>query len=226
MLVLIENCFQHDEIKQIRDVLHQAQWHDGNHTAGHIAKLRKKNLQLPAQSEAAVQLGNLVLQRLGGLQRFTAAAMPCRIAPPMFNCYQENGTYGNHVDNAIHYVSGTPVKIRSDLSMTVFFSNPDEYEGGELVIEDTYGSHIIKEPAGHAIIYPSSSIHRVNPVTEGRRLAAITWIQSLVRSPSHRVLLYSLDQSIQNLAQSVDSDEEIIRLTGIYHNLLREWSET
>jgi PKHD-type hydroxylase len=168
----------------------------------------------------------MILKALGSNGLFYSAALPARIFPPLFNCYQGGRSFDVHVDNAIRFVPGTPIKVRTDLSMTLFLSEPDEYEGGELVIEDTYGSHRVKLKAGNMILYPATSLHRVTPVTSGRRLASFFWLQSMVASDERRRLLFELDTAIQNLTIRIEDSPELIGLTGVYHNLLRQWATT
>ncbi len=226
MLIKIPQLLLPEQVQECRQLLESAEWVDGSVTAGHLALNAKHNLQLPEDSDTARQIGDFILSRLAQSQEFIAAALPNKIYPPMFNCYQDGGQFGNHVDNTIRKVPGTPIKIRTDVSMTLFLSGPDEYEGGELVIEDTYGMQEVKFDAGDMVLYPSTSVHRVKPVTKGRRLASFFWLQSLVRSSQQRRMLYDLDKSIQALSQSDQYSDEVVRLTGVYHNLLREWSET
>jgi PKHD-type hydroxylase len=171
------------------------------------------------------QLGDEILSSLQRNPLFIAAALPARVFPPLFNRYQGGHSFGNHVDNAIRYVPGTPHRIRTDLSATLFFTGPDEYDGGELVIEDTYGVHAVKLPAGHLVLYPSTSLHHVRPVTRGARLASFFWIQSMVRDDGERTLLFDLDTAIQQLTQTDVDHPMAVPLTGVYHNLLRRWAD-
>ncbi|RAO77945.1 Fe2+-dependent dioxygenase [Dyella jiangningensis] len=228
MLLHIPEVLTADELAICRQRLKQAPWADGRVTAGHQSALAKDNLQLPEDSAEAKELGQLVLDALGRNTTFFAGALPRHIFPPLFNCYRGGQSFGFHVDNAIRYDrrhgAGTP--IRTDLSATLFFNDPDEYDGGDLVIEDTYGTHSIKLPAGDMVLYPSSSLHRVEPVTRGERTASFFWIQSLVRDEHQRRLLLEMDVSIQSLTQAQASHADVLRLTGVYHNLLRTWSET
>ena len=203
-----------------------AEWVDGKVTAGYQSAKNKNNIQLAENSDAANQLGDIILAALAKNNLFMSAALPLKIFPPLFNCYQGGHSFGVHVDNAIRQVKGTAVKVRTDISMTLFFSEPDEYDGGELVIEDTYGTQSIKLAAGDMILYPSTSLHRVTPVTKGRRLASFFWLQSMVASDEKRSLLYDMDMSIQNLSQGNEDHPAIIQLTGVYHNLLRQWAQT
>jgi PKHD-type hydroxylase len=236
MLVKIPNVLSQEDVKEMRSLMEGSEWTDGNVTSGFQAAKQKNNLQLPEGSEAARQLGDHILAVLSQNGVFMSAALPLKIFPPLFNCYQSGQSFGVHVDNAIRQVPGTPVKIRTDISMTLFLSDPDEYDGGELLIEDTYGSQSIKLTAGDMVLYPSTSLHRVAPVTKGRRFASFFWLQSMVNSDERRALLFELDTAIQSLNTAFDAKPnqdnndkvnlEIMRLTGVYHNLLRQWVET
>jgi PKHD-type hydroxylase len=226
MMLTIPDVLTADELRQCRAALEEANWQDGRLTAGHLAINAKSNQQLAHDDPLARQLGDFILDRLVQIPRFIAAALPLKVLPPRFNRYAGGGTYGNHIDNAIFSISGTPHRVRGDLSATLFFSDPEEYDGGELVVEDTYGSHRVKLPAGHMVLYTGGSLHRVEPVTRGARLAAFFWIQSLVREDHQRTLLLELDDAIQGLTRQVPESPELIRLTGVYHNLLRQWSQT
>ncbi|MEL0640109.1 Fe2+-dependent dioxygenase [Pseudoalteromonas aliena] len=226
MLVKIPELLTKDEVAYCRNKLLTAQWADGSITAGHQSTKAKNNLQLPESSPEAQELGEIIMGALARSNLFMSAALPAKIFPPLFNCYQGGQSFGVHVDNAIRQVPGTPVKIRTDVSMTLFFNEPEDYDGGELVVEDTYGSHSVKLPAGSMVLYPSTSLHRVMPVTRGRRLASFFWLQSMVNSDEKRGLLFDLDMSIQSLRSKVEDSPEIIQLTGVYHNLLRQWAQT
>lgn len=226
MLIRIPALLSAEEVRHCRALLHKAEWQDGKTTAGHLAAKVKNNEQLPLASAEGKEMGDLILDRLASNPMFLAAALPARVLPPRFNRYQGGETYGNHIDNALFVIPGTSIRVRSDVSTTVFFSEPEEYEGGELVVEDTYGHQAVKLAAGDAIVYPSTSLHRVNPVTQGTRLASFFWTQSLVRSDENRRLLFDLDQSIQNLTLDHPEHPSISALSGTYHNLLRMWSET
>lgn len=226
MLLKIPGVLSSQQVAQFRDVLQHAEWTDGNVTAGYQSSQAKNNLQLPQDSEAARILGDAVLQALAQSPLFMSAALPLKIFPPLFNCYQGGQSFGIHVDNAIRQVPGTPVKVRTDLSMTLFLAEPDEYDGGELVIEDTYGAHSIKLPAGDMVLYPSTGLHKVTPVTRGRRLASFFWLQSMVASDEKRTLLFDMDMAIQRLRNQLADSTEIVQLTGVYHNLLRQWAQT
>lgn len=224
MIITIPNVLTSDQLAACRQALSASPWESGLTTAGHLAATVKSNEQLPLDHPVARQVGELILQALSVHPTFVAATLPARILPPRFNRYTGGGSYGNHIDNAIFAVPGTSQRLRSDISATLFFSDPTDYEGGELVIEDTFGTQHLKLPAGHMVVYPSSSLHRVNAVTQGARLAAFFWVQSLVREDHRRRLLWDLDQSIQSLTQQNADPAEIARLTGVYHNLIREWS--
>lgn len=226
MLLNIPKVLSADQVKEARAALAQAEWVDGNVTAGYQSSQAKNNLQLPEHSAVARQLGDLILGALASNNLFLSAALPAKIFPPLFNCYQGGQAFGVHVDNAIRQVPGTPVKVRTDVSMTLFLSEPDEYDGGELVIEDTYGSQAIKLAAGDMVLYPATSLHRVTPVTRGRRLASFFWLQSLVASDEKRRILFDMDIALQRLRTKVQDSPEIVQLTGVYHNLLRQWSQT
>jgi PKHD-type hydroxylase len=181
---------------------------------------------LPDNHPVARELGELIIRALDGNERFTAAALPMKIVPPLFNCYDTNEAYGAHVDGAIRPITGTPHRVRTDLSATLFLSDPDSYDGGELIIEDQYGPTSVKLAAGDLVLYPGTSIHRVNPVTRGRRLASFFWIQSMVRSDQRRAVLFELDNAIQKIASNTPDQSALTNLAGVYHNLLREWADT
>lgn len=226
MIISLPKLLSTTQVAEAKTMLEAADWVDGKTTAGHLAKASKHNLQLPTNSQTAIDLGSFILARLHDHPLFNSAALANKVLPPMFNCYQADGTFGNHIDNAIRTVPNSHIKIRTDISVTVFLSDPNSYEGGELIIEDTYGEKSIKLAQGDAVLYPSTSTHRVSPVTKGRRLASFFWIQSLIRSDEQRRILFELDQSIQRLALHDVACDEMVKLTGIYHNLLRQWSET
>ncbi len=218
MLLAIPDVLTAEQVAHARRLLDQADWVDGRVTAGHQSARAKDNMQLPKDHPVALQLGEIILAALGQNPLFISAALPSRVFPPLFNRYQGGQSFGTHVDNAIRQVSGTGHRIRTDLSATLFLSQPDEYDGGDLIVEDTYGTHSVKLPAGHMILYPSTSLHQVVPVTRGARLASFFWIQSMVRDDAERTLLFDLDTGIQRVQPSV-------QLTGVYHNLLRRWAE-
>lgn len=224
MMLRIPALLSSADIQQCREALNRAAWQDGRLTAGHQSVHVKSNLQLPLDSPAARELGNLILDRLGRCPLFIAAALPLRVLPPRFNRYEGGGTYGNHIDNALIRIPGADTYVRTDISSTVFLNDPDDYEGGELVVEDSYGDHRVKLPAGDMVIYPGTSLHRVTPVTKGARLASFFWTQSLVPSEVQRRTLFELDNAIQQLAGDHPGHASIDPLTGVYHNLLRQWS--
>ncbi|WP_289032158.1 Fe2+-dependent dioxygenase [uncultured Paraglaciecola sp.] len=226
MLVKIPSVLTKEQVREIESIMLDADWTDGNVTAGYQSSQAKNNLQLPENSEAAHKLGDMILLALSRNNQFMSAALPNKIFPPLFNCYQGGHSFGTHVDNAVRQVPGTPVKVRTDLSMTLFISEPEEYEGGELIIEDTYGSQSVKFSAGDMVLYPSTSLHRVTPVTKGRRLASFFWLQSMIASDERRSILYNMDMAIQGLREKVQDSPEIVKLTGVYHNLLRQWAQT
>ncbi|MCE9670159.1 Fe2+-dependent dioxygenase [Myxococcus stipitatus] len=225
MMVHIPNVLTATEVAHCREVMEKADWVDGRITAGHQSGQVKKNLQLAEGGVAARELGALVGAALEKNALFISAALPQRVFPPLFNRYDTSMTFGSHVDNAIRAVPGTGQRIRTDLSATLFLSEPDSYDGGELVVEDTYGDHSVKLPAGDLILYPSTSLHHVTPVTRGVRLASFFWLQSLVRESSQRSLLFDLDTAIMRLNQEVPASPSLVMLTGVYHNLLRQWAE-
>jgi PKHD-type hydroxylase len=225
MLITIADVLSVGEVAESRALLDAAQWVDGKVTAGYQAQSVKENLQLPEGHPVAVKLGEMVLAALARSPLFMSAALPLRVFPPMFNRYMGGGHFGTHVDTAIRANASTGQRIRTDVSATLFLSAPEEYEGGELLVEDTYGVHSVKLPAGHMVLYPATSLHRVNPVTQGTRVASFFWIQSMIRSDADRALLYDLDTTIQRLAKEAPENTAGIQLTGIYHNLLRRWAE-
>ena len=225
MLLPIPELLSASEVMRARTLLDQAEWVDGRVTAGRQSAMAKDNMQLPEESGAARELGALVLSALERNALFISAALPARVFPPLFNRYQGGQSFGTHVDNAIRTVTGTAHRIRTDLSATLFFTSPDEYDGGELVVEDTYGTHGVKLPAGHLILYPATSLHHVRPVTRGSRLASFFWIQSMVRDDGQRTLLFDLDVAIQGLNAGGTQHPSSVQLTGVYHNLLRRWAE-
>ena len=226
MLLTIPNILNPEQVVACRQQLLQADWVDGKVTAGYQSAKAKNNLQLPESSPVAQKVGDMILTALANNALFMSAALPLKVFPPLFNCYQGGQSFGVHVDNAIrdHRESGT--RIRTDLSATLFFSNPDEYDGGELIIEDTYGAHSIKLPAGHMVLYPSTSLHKVNAVTRGARIASFFWMQSLIRDDGQRTLLFDLDTAIQKLNNDMPDNPAMVQLTGVYHNLVRRWANT
>ncbi len=224
MLIEIPQVLSAEQWRAMRAALDSADWIDGRVTAGPQSSHVKFNEQLPEDHPVARELGGAIIAALQRHPLFMSAALPLRVFPPLFNRYREGGTFGNHVDNAIRYAaSGTA--IRTDLSLTLFLAEPDEYDGGELIVEDTYGVHAVKLPAGHAILYPSTSLHNVRPVTRGARVASFFWIQSMIRSDADRSLLFDLDAAIQGLNRELAGHHTAVALTGVYHNLLRRWAE-
>lgn len=229
MLLTIPDVLNAEQVKQARQILDQAEWVDGKVTAGHQSSKAKDNMQLPENHPAARQLGDMILGALGKNALFLAAGLPLRVFPPLFNRYSGGQSFGTHVDNAIRQVTGTPHRIRTDLSATLFFAGPEEYDGGELCVEDTYGVHSVKLPPGHMVLYPATSLHHVKPVTRGSRVCSFFWIQSMIREDSRRSLLFDLDLSIQRLNRELPNQpaatQTAVQLTGVYHNLLRQWAE-
>ncbi len=225
MLITIPDVLSVGEVAQARAKLDAAEWVDGKVTAGYQAQRGKENHQLPEGHPVAVELGEMVLGALARSPLFMSAALPLRVFPPMFNRYTGGGHFGTHVDTAIRSMATTGQRIRTDISATLFLAGPEEYEGGELLVEDTYGSHSVKLPAGHVVLYPATSLHRVEPVTRGARVASFFWVQSMIRSDGDRTLLFDLDTAIQRLAAEVPGNAAGVQLTGVYHNLLRRWAE-
>ncbi|RZA31815.1 MAG: Fe2+-dependent dioxygenase [Lysobacteraceae bacterium] len=227
MLLNIPDVLDARQLAEFRARLDSADWADGRITAGHQSVKAKDNIQLPEDSAVARELGAAVLQALSRNSTFFSAALPRRVYPPLFNRYTGGQSFGFHVDNAVRYdrSGGHAEPVRTDLSATLFLSDPEEYEGGELVIEDTYGTHGVKLPAGHLVLYPGTSLHKVTPVTRGARTASFFWVQSMVRDDTQRRLMFDLDVSIRRLTAEVPEHPSLIQLTGVYHNLLRQWSE-
>jgi PKHD-type hydroxylase len=221
MILPVPDVLTAEQVIRARQILEQAEWVDGRVTAGHQSAKTKDNMQLPEGSPVARELGAMILTALEQNALFISAALPARVFPPQFNRYQGGQAFGTHVDNAIRQVTGTPHRIRTDLSATLFFTGPEEYGGGDLVIEDTYGTHSIKLPAGHMILYPATSLHHVRPVSSGARIASFFWIQSMIRDDGERTLLFDLDVAIQRL----NGEGPAVQLTGVYHNLLRRWAD-
>ncbi len=227
MLVIIKNLLSKDEVAKFRDLLEQASWESGLKTAGSLARTVKQNMQLDDTTELAITLRNHILRKLGNHSLFISVALPSKIYPPKFNCYRDGGTYGTHIDSALMPIPGTNITIRGDLSATLFLSEPDEYEGGELEIEGTNSTESIKLSAGDMVLYSSGNEHRINPVIKGVRYASFFWVESYVRDEKQRQVLFDLDQAIQHLTAKVENDDkDLIKLTAIYHNLLRSWSTT
>jgi PKHD-type hydroxylase len=225
VLLEIPGVLSVEQVTTARQMLDVAAWVDGRVTAGHQSARAKDNMQLPEDHPTSRQLGDMIL---GALQRnslFISAALPLRVFPPLFNRYQGGQSFGNHVDNAIRQVPGGGMRIRTDLSATLFLADPGEYDGGELMVEDTYGVHSVKLPAGHLVLYPSTSLHNVRPVTRGARISSFFWIQSMVRDDGERTLLFDLDSAIQRVASESPDSPAPVQLTAVYHNLLRRWAD-
>lgn len=226
MMLAIPGVLQGRSLDHVRDLVRGADWIDGNATSGHQSALAKKNRQLPEDSDAAREAGTIILDALSSAPLFIAAALPLKVFPPLFNLYGPEDRFDTHVDNAIRLMRGTDFRIRSDLSATLFLSDPASYDGGELVVEDNLGTHGVKLAAGDMILYPASSLHHVTPITRGERLCSFFWIQSMVRDDGARSTLFDLDSAIQTIAADrSQADPAIIRLTGVYHNLLRRWAD-
>ena len=225
MLLTIPDLLTSERVALARDLLDRADWVDGRVTAGAQSARAKDNEQLPEDHPAGRELGGIILDALGQSPLFISAALPSKVFPPLFNRYRGGHAFGTHVDNAIRQIPGTPHRIRTDLSATLFLSSPAEYDGGELQIEDTYGLHSVKLPAGDLVLYPSTSLHHVRPVTRGVRVAAFFWIQSMVRDDGARTLLFDLDTAIQRVNLDTPAHAAAVPLTGVYHNLLRRWAD-
>jgi PKHD-type hydroxylase len=226
MLVQIPEVLTPAQVAAVRRIVEGADWTDGNVTSGPQAALAKRNRQLPEDSAAAKQAGDIVVEALGRSSLFMAAALPAKVWPPLFNRYSGGEQFGMHVDNAVRLKRGGLERLRSDLSATLFLSDPDTYEGGELTVEDTYGAHSVKLSAGDVILYPASSLHHVTAVTSGERLASFFWVQSMVRDDARRRVLFDLDVAVQRLAAELGQGHaSVVALTGTYHNLLRMWAE-
>jgi len=225
MLLSIPDVLTGEEVAKGRQLLEQAEWIDGRVTAGYQSAKAKDNLQIPEGHPIARQLGDMILAGLARNALFTAAALPKHVFPPLFNRYSGGQSFGTHVDNAIRQIPGTPHRIRTDLSATLFFTGPEEYEGGELCVEDTYGVKAVKLPPGHMVLYPATSLHHVRPVTKGARVCSFFWVQSMVRDDGQRSLLFDLDLAIQRLSTDHPNHPSAVQLTGVYHNLLRQWAE-
>ncbi len=225
MLIPIEKVLDPHQLAQAQQLLTEGVWHDGRNTAGGIAAQVKNNLQLDDTCSQAQGLQQLVLSNLTQTPQFIAAALPAKIYPPKFNCYQDGGNYGAHVDGSI-MVLPDHSQMRTDVSCTLFLTPPEEYDGGELCIEGEFGVQEIKLNAGDMILYPATSLHRVNPVIRGRRVCSFFWLQSMVKSAQQRSQLYDLDNTIQRLTQQLGAgNDDVVALSGLYHNLVRSWSE-
>src|SRR6185503_16702032 len=219
MLLHVPKVLTDAQVARCRELMERASWVDGRVTAGHQSARAKDNLQIPEGSPEAREMGDMIVAALERNPLFISAALPQRVFPPLFNCYRPGMTFGAHVDNAIRQVTGTPFRIRTDLATTLFLTRPEEYDGGELVVEDTYGAHSVKLPAGDLILYPATSLHRVTPVTRGARLSSFFWIQSMVRDDGRRALLFDFDMAINQASRATPDHPSVVALTSCYHNL-------
>jgi len=224
MLLAIPDVLNPDQVARARSILEQAEWVDGKVTAGHQSARAKENMQIPENHSAAQEVGEMILRALSQNALFISAALPAQEFPPLFNRYTGGQSFVTHDDNAIRQVTATGHRIRTDLSATLFFTGPEEYDGGELVIDDTYGTHHVKLPAGHLILYPATSLHHVRPVTRGTRLCSFFWIQSMIRDDGERTLLFDLDNAIQDINHRTPDHPAAVQLMGVYHNLVRRWA--
>jgi PKHD-type hydroxylase len=225
MIVHIPDVLDQEQLAHCREAMERAAWIDGRATAGHQSKQVKNNLQLAEGGPERRELGDMVVRALQRCPLFISAVLPHTVFPPLFNRYEEGMGFGMHVDNAIRQTADGAVRIRTDVSATLFLSSPDEYEGGELTVEDSYGSHMVKLPAGDLVVYPADSRHEVAPITRGSRLASFFWIQSLIPDKTRRALLFDLDAAIMQLTKDVPGHSTLVSLTATYHNLLRQWTQ-
>jgi len=226
MLVHIRNVLSPGQVQEIRRLLDDAPWSDGRETAGYLSARVKNNAQLPVTDPLARKLGAMVAEALDQSPQFRSAALPLKMVPPLFNRYAGGQDYGDHIDGALRTIEGSRVRVRTDLSATLFLSAPEEYDGGELVVTDSMGERRIKLPAGDMVLYPGTSVHKVTPVTRGARIASFFWIQSAVRDNEQRALLYELDNVVQELGAQPSAHQQSVRLAGIYHNLIRFWADS
>ncbi len=226
MLLRVPQVFNADELKQMQLLMAKAEWVDGKVTAGTQSAQVKRNIQLPETSPNAEAARQIVLAALSRNALFFSAALPKKIYPPLFNQYRDGMDFGAHIDNAVRTHAITGLHVRTDISCTLFLADPESYDGGELVVEDTYGQQMVKLPAGDMVLYPGTSLHHVRPVTRGARLASFFWLQSMVRDDAQRTLLFDMDAAIVTLRQQVGDTSAVIRLTGNYHNLIRMWADT
>ena len=226
MLLRVPQVLNADELKQVQSLMAAAEWVDGKVTAGTQSAQVKRNIQLPESSPEAEAARQIVLTALSRNALFFSAALPKKIYPPLFNQYRDGMDFGAHIDNAVRTHALTGLHVRTDISCTLFLADPDSYDGGELVVEDTYGQQMVKLPAGDMVLYPGTSLHHVRPVTSGARLASFFWLQSMIRDDAQRTLLFDMDAAIVTLRQQVGDNAAVIRLTGNYHNLIRMWAET
>jgi PKHD-type hydroxylase len=225
MIVTVPSVLNPDQVGRCREVMNRATWVDGRSTSGHQSSVVKKNRQISDTSPEARELGDMIVAALERNLLFITAALPLRVFPPLFNRYEGGETFGMHLDNSIMQVPGSPYRVRTDISATLFLSAPEDYDGGELVIDDVYGSHAVKLPAGDMVVYPGSSLHHVTAVTRGVRLAAFFWVQSMVRDDGQRALLFDLDRAINKINQALPNHGAVVELTNCYHNLLRRCAE-
>jgi PKHD-type hydroxylase len=225
MMVHVPGVLSAEQVARCREVMLKAEWVDGRVTAGHQSERVKNNLQLPETSPEAQELGEMVLAALSRNGLFFSAVLPRQVFPPLFNRYDAGMTFGAHVDNAVRSYLNTTLRVRTDVSATLFISNPEDYDGGELVVSDTYRQHKVKLPAGDMIVYPGTSLHHVTPITRGSRIASFFWVQSMVRDAEKRSILFELDGAIIRLNRDHPNHPSIVELTNVYHNLLRQWTE-
>jgi len=225
MIVQVPGVLNPEQIARCRDVMNRASWIDGRVTAGHQSAMVKDNRQLPEHSPEARELGDMIVAALECNPLFITATLPLRVFPPLFNRYEGGESFGAHLDNSIRQIPGTPLRVRTDISATLFLSAPEDYDGGELMIDDVYGAHAVKLGAGDMVVYPASSLHHVKPVTRGVRLASFFWVQSMVRDDGTRTLLFDLDMAINKVNQAIPNNSAVVELTNCYHNLLRRFAE-
>ena len=225
MMVHVPNVLTPEQVARCREVMEKTAWIDGRVTAGHQSAQVKHNLQLPENSPEARELGTMVVEALARNNLFMSAVLPKQVFPPLFNRYDAGMNFGAHVDNAIRGIANSSIQIRTDVSSTLFISSPEDYDGGELVVDDTYGSHTVKLPAGDMIVYPATSLHHVTPITRGARIASFFWTQSMIRDESKRSLLFDMDMAIIKLSRDHPDHASVVELTSVYHNLLRQWAE-
>ena len=225
MIVHIPNVLSQEQVTRCRDVMSRAAWVDGRVTAGYQSSVVKDNRQLAENSPEAREMGEMIVAALERNPLFITAALPLRVFPPLFNRYEGGENFGAHLDNSIRQIPGTPLRVRTDISATLFLSAPEDYDGGELMIDDVYGTHAVKLGAGDMVVYPASSLHHVKPVTRGVRLASFFWVQSMVRDDGTRTLLFDLDMAINKVNQVIPNNSAVVELTKCYHNLLRRFAE-
>jgi PKHD-type hydroxylase len=226
MLIRIPQLLTKAQVEECRGALASAEWTDGKATAGYLSQRVKDNVQLPEGHKVARRLGDMILDALDKNPLFMSAALPLKVVPPLFNRYEGGQSYGGHIDGAVRPIYGSPHRVRTDLSATLFLSAPEAYDGGALIVDDTFGPRTIKLPAGDMVLYPGTSVHRVEPVTRGARLASFFWIQSMVREDQKRTTLFEMDTALQQLGRDVPDHKALVQLMGVYHNLLRLWSDT